>query len=105
KLFILSLVDPVLKVAFQRYRAAVMRNPLRLLDSIHVQSIHFEQPYEITNGEVNLCDDCTNKMVYGGKLIPSCRLDEYRVLGGLLTPVPVRGEPRPTSVLVGEEEI
>ena len=105
KLFILSLVDPVLKVAFQRYRAAVMRNPLRLLDSIHIQSIHFEQPYEIVNGEVNLCDDCTNKMVYGGMLIPSCRLDEYRVLGGLLTPVLLRGEPRPTSMLVGEEEI
>lgn len=103
KLFLMSLVDPAVKEAFRRYRDAVRKNPLRLLDPIHVQTIHFEQPYEILHGEVNLCDDCTNKMVYGGNLIPSCRLDEYRMLGGLLTRVHAGERRQSSTVTIGEE--
>jgi hypothetical protein len=34
-------------------------------------------------------------------LIPSCRLDEYRLLGGLLTPLPSR-EGKSTVAIEGE---
>lgn len=88
KLFLLATVDPELRKTLRAFLRAVARNPLRLFDSIYVQSIHLQQPYEILNGEVNLCDDCPNKMVHEGNLISSCRLDEYRMLGGLMTPVP-----------------
>jgi hypothetical protein len=90
RLFALSLFDPEVKQALRTFLGAVSKNPLRIFDRISVQSIHLQQPYEIIDGEVNLCDDCANKMVYKGTLIPSCRLDEYRLLGGLLTRVPSR---------------
>jgi hypothetical protein len=104
KLFLMSFVDPVVRQAFRKYRSAVLKNPLRLFDSVYTQSIHFEQPYEILDGEVNLCEDCTNKMVYEGKLIPSCRLDEYRMLGGLLTGMPAGARHQASIVATGEEE-
>jgi hypothetical protein len=101
KLFVLSLVDPEVRQALRRFLKAVVANPLRLLDRIYVQTIHLQQPYEIVGGAVDLCDDCPNGMAYGGILIPSCRLDEYRLLGGLLTPLPSR-EGKSTVAIEGE---
>ncbi len=87
KVFALSLFDPVLRKALRKFLGSVGRNPIRFFESIYVQTLHLQQPYEILDGAVNLCEDCANKMVYEGRLISSCRLDEYRLLGGLLTPV------------------
>jgi hypothetical protein len=42
------------------------------------------------DGQVNLCDSCLNMMVYRGKLINSCRLDEYRVFGTAIVPAIAR---------------
>jgi pyruvate-formate lyase-activating enzyme len=88
KLFLLSFFDREVRKTLYGFLGAVKQNPLRLFDTISVQAIHLQQPYEIIDGQVNLCDDCANKMMYDGRLISSCRLDEYRMLGGLLTPVP-----------------
>ncbi len=82
KLFFLSLFDHEIKRAFGNYLKASVRNPIRLFDKVYAQSIHLQQPIEILEGMVNLCDDCVNMMVYNGKLINSCRLDEYRMFGG-----------------------
>jgi len=84
KLFIMSLFDRDIRKAARKYLAACIRNPLRLFQSIYVQSIHFQQPNEVINGEINLCDDCVNMMAYKGKLINPCRLDEYRKYGDAL---------------------
>ena len=82
KLFFMSLFDPEVKKIFGNYLKASLRNPIRLFDKIYSQSIHLQQPIEILDGMVNLCDDCVNMMVYEGRLINSCRLDEYRMFGG-----------------------
>jgi hypothetical protein len=82
KLFFMSLFDSEIKKAFGNYLKAAARNPIRLFDKVYAQSIHLQQPIEILEGMVNLCDDCVNMMVYNGKLINSCRLDEYRMFGG-----------------------
>ena len=58
-----------------------------LFDKIYTQSIHFQQPNEIIDGKINLCDDCVNMMVYKGKLINSCRLDEYRIYNEAIVPM------------------
>jgi uncharacterized Fe-S cluster-containing radical SAM superfamily protein len=84
KLFLLSLFDSKLRKAFFNFLAASVKNPLRLLDRIYVQSISLQQPNEYLEGEANTCDSCVNMMVYQGKLINSCRLDEYRMFGGPL---------------------
>jgi len=89
KIFLLMFFDPFIRKAFFRFLHFLIRNPLSLFDAICVQSIHFQQPNEVINGKVNLCDDCVNMMAYKGELINSCRLDEYRIFGEPLTIVKI----------------
>jgi hypothetical protein len=37
------------------------------------------------SGLADMCDSCPDMTVYDGKLINSCRMDEYRKFGGLIT--------------------
>jgi organic radical activating enzyme len=84
KVFLASLFDREVQKSFNRFFKAVLRNPFHFFDGIYVQSIHFQQPNEVDEGMINFCDDCPNMMAYKGKLINSCRLDEYRKYGGPL---------------------
>lgn len=88
KLFLLSGFDKEVRKTLKKYLGAVLRDPLRIFDRIYVQSIHLQQPNEILEGRVNLCDGCANHMVYQGKLINSCRLDEFRMYGAPIQPIP-----------------
>lgn len=87
KVFLLSLFDGGVRRAFSNFLRASLRNPLRIFDRIYVQTIHLQQPSEIFEGKQNLCDGCANMMVYKGKLINSCGLDEYRMFGAPIIPV------------------
>jgi uncharacterized Fe-S cluster-containing radical SAM superfamily protein len=91
KVFLMSLVDRSVRTAAARYAAACARNPVRLGEAIFTQSISLQQPNEVLDGAVNLCDGCLNLMLWKGRLIPSCRLDEYRIFGDEVVPVPVTG--------------
>jgi hypothetical protein len=82
KVFFLSLLDKEIRKAFGRYLGYVLKNPICLFDRIYIQCINIQQPNEILDGEINLCDGCLNQMAYEGELIPSCKLDEYRLFGG-----------------------
>ena len=82
KLFFMSLFDKEVKKTFANYLKGSLRNPIRFFDRVYTQSIHLQQPIEFLEGMINLCDDCVNMMVYDGRLINSCRLDEYRMFGG-----------------------
>jgi organic radical activating enzyme len=84
KIFILSFLDREVKKAFVNFLKAFIRNPSRIFDGIYVQCINLQQPNEVFKGKKNLCDGCLNMMIYKGKLINSCQLDEYRLLGGPL---------------------
>jgi hypothetical protein len=90
KIFALAFVDPQLRRAFSRYLGACLRDPGHAVARIYAQSFHLHQPNEFLDGQVNLCDSCLNMMVYRGKLINSCRLDEYRVFGTAVVPAVVR---------------
>jgi len=90
KLFLLSFLDPQVRHAFKNFIFVCFRNPSHLLKKIYSQSIHLHQPNEVLKGKVNLCDSCLNTMIYQGRLINSCRLDEYRMYGGLLMPVELK---------------
>jgi len=82
KIFFLSILDKEIRKAFGRYLREILRNPIRLFDKIYVQCINIQQPNEMLDGEINLCDGCLNQMIHQGELIPSCKLDEYRLFGG-----------------------
>jgi hypothetical protein len=92
KLFVLSVLDREVRRAFGNFVRSSVKNPARLLDRIYVQSIHLQQPNEILDGQVNLCDGCANMMHYQGRLIHSCQLDEYRMFGGEIVPARHGGE-------------
>jgi hypothetical protein len=52
------------------------------------------------DGFKNLCDGCINMMIYKGKLINSCRLDEFRLFGAPVIPVKGRAT---ESIPLGEQ--
>jgi hypothetical protein len=87
KTFLMAAVDPVVRQALRRFAGAALKSPRRLVEDIYVQSISLQQPNEMVDGKANLCGGCPNMMVWHGGLIPSCRLDEYRMFGGPMTPV------------------
>ena len=81
-IFTMALFDREIRRTLGNYLKAVIKNPSRLFEKIFVQSLVIQQPFEIIDGELNLCDGCINLMPYKGEMINSCRLDEYRLLGG-----------------------
>lgn len=84
KILLLFLIDRELRSTLGHFLRAGLRNPLKFMQKLYVQSISLQQPNEYYEGESNECDGCLNMMIYKGKLIPSCRLDEYRMAGGPL---------------------
>ena len=81
-IFIFSVFDREVRKALGRFVRAAAKAPRRLFEPIYLQSINIQQPNEIIGGETNLCEGCYNQMVYRGRLIPECQLDEYRLYGG-----------------------
>lgn len=82
RIFLLAGADREIRRALFRYLRAGLGRPARLFDPLFIQCVNIQQPNEILDGEINLCDGCLNQMAYKGGLIPSCQLDEYRLYGG-----------------------
>jgi MoaA/NifB/PqqE/SkfB family radical SAM enzyme len=63
-------------------------NPINWFKPIYNQSIGINQPPDImANGMSDMCESCPDACVWEGNLVSSCRLDEYRRYGGLLTAI------------------
>jgi len=82
KIFFLSVFDRLVRGSFLGFAKACLSNPLRLFTKTYLQSIHLQQPNEVLNGRINLCDDCVNMSIYDGHLVNPCQMDEYRMFGG-----------------------
>lgn len=78
KIFLLAALDPVVGKAFARFLHAVFVRPWHAFEGIYIQPIAIEQPLELIDGEANVCDDCINMMIFRDRLIPACRVEEYR---------------------------
>jgi hypothetical protein len=75
----------------------IIRRPWRIFTRIHMQSIVIVQaPDFLPDGRVDMCGSCPDTTVYNGRLVHSCRLDEYRLFGALLTDVSVPGSDSPS---------
>ena len=86
--FLLWPFDPHLRRAFGRRLKELVLRPWRLFSSVRLQSIGIIQAPDIQEtGMADMCDSCPDMTVYDGKLINSCRMDEYRLFGGLVTVV------------------
>jgi hypothetical protein len=81
-IFVLSIFDRQVRKAFTRFIISCFARKSILFTRISLKQTVLQQPVEFINGIHNLCDGCVNQMIYEGQLINSCRLDEYRMLGG-----------------------
>jgi pyruvate-formate lyase-activating enzyme len=86
--FLMGAVDKVVGKAHRNYWGDLLRNPGRVFENVYVQSIGIIQAPDVQpNGMADMCDSCPDMTVWDGKLINSCRMDEYRLFGGFLTVV------------------
>jgi hypothetical protein len=102
QVLLLSPWDVVVRHATRNWLKDVMRHPGRLFDGLYIQSIGIIQaPDILPDGRADMCDSCPDMTVYDGKLINSCRMDEYRLFGGFLSVVAKSQEEAPAGVAVG----
>jgi pyruvate-formate lyase-activating enzyme len=115
--FLMAPWDKTVRQAAKKWFSDVLRHPGRLFDGIRMQTVGIIQAPDLQpDGQADMCDSCPDMTVWNGTLINSCRMDEYRLFGGMLSvagkaqaePEPaVRGEAfeperEPEPVLAGE---
>ncbi len=94
----LSPLDPTLRKTTGAYLKKLLRNPFHAARKQYMQTILIIQPIDFgPDGELNMCDGCPDMTVHEGKLVWSCRLDEYKEYGCFLSAVPRAGKPDSTS--------
>jgi len=86
KVFMLSPWDRLVRQGGKRWLADLVRHPSHLFRPIYVQSIGIIQaPDLLPDGRADMCDSCPDMTYFEGKLVNSCRLDEYRLFGHMLS--------------------
>ncbi|MBN1402503.1 MAG: radical SAM protein [Anaerolineae bacterium] len=84
--FLLAPWDRMVRRTAGRWLSDVVRHPGRLFDNLHVQTIGIIQAPDLqSSGLVDMCDSCPDMTVWEGNLVNSCRLDEYRLFGALIS--------------------
>ncbi len=105
KVFLLSPLDRGVRQAARRWLKDVLRHPGRLFGGLYLQSIGIIQaPDVLPDGRADMCDSCPDMTIYEGKLINSCRMDEYRLFGGFLSMTAKTEQPEPETVAVKSNE-
>jgi hypothetical protein len=65
-----------------------LTNPLRVFRRIGGVSFGIVQaPDVLADGSIDMCDSCPDMTIWNGEFVNSCRMDEYRRYGGLLSPL------------------
>ena len=86
KVFLLAACDKTMRQAWGNWLKDVVRHPARLFENIYIQSIGIIQaPDLLPDGRADMCDSCPDMTIFDGKLINSCRMDEYRLFGGMVS--------------------
>jgi len=85
-LFLMAPWDQSIRRAANAWFWDVLRHPWRLFSGIRLQTVGIIQAPDIQpSGQADMCDSCPDMTVWDGTLINSCRMDEYRLYGGLLS--------------------
>jgi len=85
-LFLLAPWDRAVRRALRNRLSDILRHPTRLFSRLRLQTVGIIQAPDIQpNGRADMCDSCPDMTVWNGTLINSCRMDEYRLYGGLLS--------------------
>jgi len=98
KIFLLSPFDKILRQAWKKRFADVLRHPGQLFSQVYVQSIGIIQaPDLMADGRADMCDSCPDITIYEGKFINSCRMDEYRLFGGFVSVLEKKDQEEPAA--------
>jgi len=66
-----------------------LRTPSSLLKKNYLQTFTIIQPIDVTSdGRMSMCDGCPDMTVYQGKLLWSCRLEEWKQFGCFVSAKP-----------------
>jgi organic radical activating enzyme len=85
-LFLMAPWDRQVRQAAKNWLADVFRHPGRLFRGLQVQTLGIIQAPDVQpNGQADMCDSCPDMTVWNGTLINSCRMDEYRLFGDLIS--------------------
>jgi hypothetical protein len=84
KMFLLGLFDKHVRKAYWQYFKYCLL-PWRFFQRIRMLSIGTVQAPDLyPDGRADMCDACPDITYWEGKLVHSCRLDEWRLFGGYL---------------------
>jgi hypothetical protein len=92
-LFLLAPWDRTVRKAAKNWLGDVFRHPWRLFEGVRTQTISIIQAPDLQpSGHADMCDSCPDMTVWDGTLVNSCRMDEYRLFGGMLSVAESSGE-------------
>jgi hypothetical protein len=87
--FLLGLLDKGVRATAGEFWREVLRHPSELFSPLYVQSIGIIQgPDLLPDGRVDMCESCPDMTVWEGKLVHSCRMDEWRLYGNYMMAQP-----------------
>ncbi|MBZ0287692.1 MAG: hypothetical protein K8I30_08760 [Anaerolineae bacterium] len=82
-------MDKGVRATAGKFWEAVRKEPLELFRPLYVQSIGIIQgPDLLEDGRVDMCESCPDMTVWDGRLVHSCRMDEWRLYGNYITARP-----------------
>lgn len=84
-------IDRGVRSAAKAWARSIVRDPIDALRRQHLQAVVVIQPIDMMeDGRDNMCDGCPDMTLHEGKLVWSCRLEELREFGQLVTAAPRR---------------
>ncbi|MBZ0284026.1 MAG: radical SAM protein [Anaerolineae bacterium] len=99
--FLLGLVDKGVRQTAGKFFRELLRHPGELFRPLYVQSIGIIQgPDLLEDGRVDMCESCPDMTIWEGKLVHSCRMDEWRLYGNYVV-----AQRRPGESLIASEDI
>jgi len=75
--------------SWRRVLGKWLLKPSQLLKPLYIQSIMIIQPVDVfSDGRISMCDGCPDAMIYNGRLVWKCRVDELQKFGDFVQCVP-----------------
>ncbi len=82
-------IDAGVRASAARWAQSLFTDPMDAIRRQHMQAVVCIQPIDmLEDGRDNMCDGCPDMTVHEGKLVWSCRLEEFKQYGALMTAVP-----------------
>ena len=89
--FLLGLIDKGVRKTWKNFWHEAIRHPSEFFQPVYVQSIGIIQgPDLLEDGRIDMCESCPDMTVWNGRLVHSCRMDEWRLYGNYITAQPRR---------------